>query len=190
METCSRCYDIFIDIRNDIYCSMDDRHQVVKKSLNNTFDMTKIIAGTGTAGSVSNMLNYSNGIFVDTNFDLYVADCNNNRIQLFPLGESDGITVAGNGSSVPTIILHRPTGVILDANKYLYIVDYGNHRIVGNGPNGFRCLVGCSQQAGRTPDRLNYLRQLNFDSFGNMFVVDRINNRIQKFTLMTNSCSK
>jgi len=189
METCSRCYNIFIDIRNDIYCSTGT-HQVIKKSLNNSLDKIKIIAGIGIAGSAPNMLNHSSGIFVDTNFDLYVVDYGNNRVQLFRLGQSDGITMAGAGSSKPTIILNKPTEVILDGDKYLYIVDYGNKRVVGNGPYGFRCLVGCSQRGGATADRLSAPRQLRFDSFGNLFVVDNHNNRIQKFTLMTKSCSK
>ena len=70
------------------------------------------------------------------------ADTNNNRIQLFHRGESNAITAAGTGSA--TISLNGPCGIILDADKYLYIADTLNHRIVGEGPNGFRCLVGCN----------------------------------------------
>ncbi len=69
-------------------------------------------------------------------------------------------------------------------------MDYGKHRIVRSGPNGFRCLVGCSGSAGLTSDRLYYPWSLSFDSYGNMFVTDQINNRIQKFILSTNSCGK
>ena len=45
------------------------------------------------------------GIFVDINLDLYVADYYNHRIQLFRLGELNGITVAGNTSLNTTITL-------------------------------------------------------------------------------------
>ena len=83
------------------------------------------------------------GIFVDINFDLYVADCSNSRVQLFQLGQSNALTVAG--SAAPgTITLNCPTAIVLDADKYLFIADYNNHRIVGSGPNGFQCVVGCS----------------------------------------------
>ena len=77
------------------------------------------------------------------NFDLYIADYLNHRVQLWRSGESNGITVAGNGSPNPTIDLDHPTAVVLDAGKYLFIVDSANDRIVGSGLNGFRCLVGC-----------------------------------------------
>ncbi|UJR19316.1 hypothetical protein I4U23_022445 [Adineta vaga] len=65
------------------YYPVDFHHQVMKILLNNT-NMTKIIAaGTGTKGYDSNELNQPMGIFVDDdNFDLYVADSRNNRIQL------------------------------------------------------------------------------------------------------------
>jgi len=190
VRTYENCYDIFIDISNYIYCSLPDYyHRVIRKSLNNSFDQVKIVAGTGVSGSTSFMLNWPHGIFVDTNLDLYVADRSNNRIQLFPFDQSDAITVAGNGSSPSTIGLNRPTAVILDANKYVFIVDYLSHRIVGSGPNGFRCLVGCNG-LGSTANQLKNPRAISFDTYGNIFIADGGNNRIQKLALITNSCSK
>ena len=189
VQTVQNCYDIFIDISNYIYCSLSDNHQVIRKSLNNSFNQVKIVAGTGVSGSTSFMLNWPHGIFVDTNLDLYVADRSNHRIQLFPFGRSDAITIAGNGSSPSTIDLNNPTAVILDANKYVFIVDHWSHRIVGSGPNGFRCLVGCNG-SGSTANQLYNPRGISFDTYGNIFVVDTGNNRIQKFALITNSCSK
>ena len=189
VQTYENCYDIFIDISNYIYCSLPNYHQVIRKSLNNSFDQVKIVAGTGVSSSTSFMLNWPHGIFVDTNLDLYLADRSNNRIQLFPFGQSDGITVAGSGSSPSTINLNNPAAVILDANKYVFIVDYGNHRIVGSGPNGFRCLVGCNGP-GSAANKLSYPRAISFDTYGSIFIADGTNNRIQKFALITNSCSK
>ncbi len=189
MQTCQVCLDLFVDISNNLYCSMGYLNQVVTKSLNSFSDALTIVAGTGSPGSASNMLNTPYGIFVDTNFDLYVADCGNNRIQLFQSGQLNATTVAGNGSLITTITLHCPTGIILDADKYLYIVDQGNNRIVGSGPNGFQCLVGCSGP-GVESDQLFRPQFLSFDNYGNIFVVDKDNSRIQQFLLMTQLCSK
>jgi len=189
VQTVQNCYDIFIDINNYIYCSLHQNHQIIRKSLNNSFNQVKIVAGTGVSGSTSFMLHGPNGIFIDTNLDLYVADHFNNRIQLFPFDQSDGITVAGTGSSSSTISLNRPAAVILDANKYVFIVDYLNYRIVESGPNGFRCLVGCNG-SGSTANQLYNPRAISFDTYGNIFIADGGNNRIQKLALMTNSCSK
>jgi hypothetical protein len=160
---------------------MRDHDQVVKRSLNDP-EMTSIIvaAGTGSPGSAFNELNEPHGIFVDVNLDLYVADCRNNRIQLFQSGELNGITVAGSTSPNPTINLNCPTGIVLDAEKYVFIVDSGNHRIVGSGLNGFRCLIGCYGM-GSQSNRLNSPISFSFDHSGNMFVTDQKNNRIQKF---------
>jgi hypothetical protein len=168
---------------------MEHHHRVVKRSLNNTAMTSVIVAGTGIHGSASNELSGPRGIFVDVNLDLYVTDCNNDRIQLFQSEESNGITVAGSASPYPTITLDCPSGISLDASKYLFIVDLGYHRIVGSGPNGFRCLVGC-YGLGSQSNQLWYPFSLSFDRFGNMFVTDQANNRIQQFLLMENSFGK
>ena len=147
------------------------------------------VAGTGSQGSASNGLSYPYGTFVDTNFDLYVADQANHRIQLFRLGQTNGTTVAGNTSPNITISLTSPRYVILDANKYLFITDYGNNRIIGSDENGFRCIIACSMSAGPALNQLNQPRSIAFDSFGNLFVADQNNNRIQKFCLSTNFCN-
>ncbi len=181
MNVNSSCFGLFVDTNDTLYCSMSDRHQVVKRSLNDP-EMTSIVvaAGTGLPGSAVNELNEPQGIFVDVNFDLYVADCRNNRVQLFQPGESRGITVAGNGSPNPTINLLHPSGIVLDAEKYLFIVDMGNDRIVGSGLNGFRCLVGCYGRISQS-SQLSLPSSFSFDRFGNMFVADSASSRIQKF---------
>ncbi len=185
----SACYGLFVDINNNLYCSMSNLHQVVTTSLNSVSNVLKIVAGTGCFGSTSNTLNTPRGIFVNTNFDLYVADCNNSRIQLFQSGQVNGITVAGTGSLNITITLSCPTGIVLDADNYLFIVDSGNHRIIGSGPNGFRCLVGC-YGSGSASNQLYYPQSMAFDSFGNIFVTDSSNSRIQKFILLNTTFGK
>ena len=169
---------------------MKDSHQVVTHALDSSSNTLTIVAGVGVAGNASHTLNEPQGIFVDTNLDLYVADSRNGRIQLFRHGETNGITVAGNGSTPTTIPLDYPTAVILDGDGYLFIADCNQDRIVGSDPNGFRCIVGCSGSAGPASNKLNQPWFLSFDSYGNIFVTDRNNDRIQKFSLMTNSCSK
>jgi len=186
----SNIYGLFVDLNNTLYCSMYNRHKVVKKSLNDSSSTMTTVAGNGSNGSTSNLLKNPFGIFVDTNFDLYVADRNNHRIQLFRLGQINGITVAGNTSANITISLYYPRNVILDGNKYLFIADGSNHRIIGSDENGFRCIVACSMSSGSASNQLNVPRSIAFDSFGNLFVVDWNNNRIQKFCLSTNFCNR
>ena len=96
-------------------------------------------------------------------------------------GQLNGTTVAGNG--IGNIALSCPTGVVLDGKNYLFIVDSFNHRIIGSGPNGFRCLVGCSGSNGSASNQLLFPQSMAFDSSGNIFVTDQGNNRVQRFTI-------
>jgi hypothetical protein len=183
----TNCYGLFVDINNTLYCSLANLNQVVTKSLDDSSNTLRIVAGTGCYGSASTMLRSPNGIFVDINFKLYVADSNNNRIQLFRSGQLNATTLAGNGAP-GTITLSYPTSVVLDVDGYLFIVDRNNHRIIGSGPTGFRCVIGCSGARGSASNQLYFPQTMAFDSYGNIFVTDTDNSRIQKFILATNSC--
>jgi len=183
------CIDLFIDVNNTHYCSIDNGHRVVKMSLHDSTNMLMTAAGTGCPGSASNMLNESCGIFVDMNFDLYVADAGNNRIQRFPHGDLNGTTVAGYAAAV-SFTLYRPRSIVLDADGNIFIVDSDRHRIVRSSSKEFQCLVGCSGVSGSATDQLSNPWSLAFDSYGNMFVTDMNNDRIQMFILATNSCGE
>ena len=185
MNVTGECHGLFIDLHNNLYCCVNPYPQVLKRSFNNSYNITTIVAGNGTSGSTFTLLRNPQGIFVDNTFNLYVADCGNNRIQLFAPGQLNATTLAtGN------ITLRCPTGLILDGDGYLFITDYYNNRIIGSGPNGFRCIAGCSCKNGSTADQLNFPRGLSFDSYGNIFVADGYNHRIQKFFLANNSFGK
>lgn len=183
------CFGLFVDSNNSLYCSLYYQHKVVKISLNNSPNMTTLAAGNGSCGSTSNTLCGPTSVYVDTNFDLYVADTGNSRIQLFKSNQTNGITLAGNGSS-SNIILYYPSGVMVDGSGYLFIVDQLNSSVIRSDLNGYHCVVGCSGTSGSNSDQFNVPYSLAFDSYGNIFVMDEYNNRIQKFMLSTNSCSK
>ncbi|CAF4179285.1 unnamed protein product, partial [Adineta steineri] len=61
----STCNGIFVDIQDNIYCSVRHRHIVTKKLSNNSANTTTTIAGNGTNGSGPYMLRIPRGIFVD-----------------------------------------------------------------------------------------------------------------------------
>jgi sugar lactone lactonase YvrE len=187
MNVTAQCLGLFIDINNTLYCATSDEHQVIAKSLDEGAYPIEVVAGNGSCGSTADQLCLPNGIFVDLNFNLYIADFKNHRIQKFQLGEMNGQTVVG--INVPeTISLNGPTAVVLDADNYLFIADTWQHRIIGSGPTGFRCLVGCVRIIKTVDTTLNGPRSLAFDNSGNLFVSDHGNNRILKFVLATNSC--
>lgn len=184
----AECSGLFVDFNSIVYCSQSSEHQVVTKPSINPVNAYQIIAGTGCSGSNPYQLDSPMGIFVNASTALYVADCGNDRIQLFLPGQLVGITVAGNGTNT-SLVLNCPTGITLDADGYLFIADSNNHRIMGSDQNGFRCLVGCGS-SGSSASQLNNAWSLQFDKHGNIFVLDRGNQRIQKFMLSSNPCSK
>ena len=186
MSVRDACYDLFIDIAYNLYCSVNSKHQVMMKSLDSNSDMWIIAGGTDCSGSASNQLNAPRGIYVDESLNLYVADCSNNRVQKFPSQELNAITVVGS-SAAGTISLSCPSDVALDADGYLFVVDSTNHRIIGSSSTGFRCIVGCAGSYGATSYQLNTPSTMSFDNYGNIFVTDNGNNRIQKFILIPKS---
>ena len=191
MDVSRACYGLFVDAHNYLYCSMKELHQVVKVSLDiSSINSTNMIAGTGCEGNEANELRRPYGIFVNDSFDLFVADCGNNRIQLFKSGQINGSTVVGSGAPNQTISLNCPTGIIFDADGQMYISDNHNHRIVTSGPMGSRCIIGCTNvpRCVNLPRLLEEPQALSFDSYGNLYVTEWIRHQLKKFFLASNSC--
>jgi DNA-binding beta-propeller fold protein YncE len=182
------CAGLFIDRTDTLFCSLVNSHQVVKSLSGSNPNSSIIAAGVGIAGSTSTMLDSPQGIYIDANLNLFVADCGNDRVQRFPSMLTTGVTMAGNGSS-GTMTLDCPTSITLDLDGYLFIVDSSNHRIIGSGPYGFRCVAGCSG-SGSAQSQLWFPQSIAFDSYGNMLVNDRNNSRIQRFQLLQTPCRK
>lgn len=90
-----------------------------------------LIAGIpGTSGTSSSNLDGPVGIKIDQYLNVYVADSNNHRIQLFCANNKTGITIAGTGSSGSTPTqLNQPNGFDFDENMNLYVGDYSNQRL-------------------------------------------------------------
>ena len=189
MNVHAGCFGVFVDIYGDLYCSSDPFHQVFKHSFTDAPNSSTVVAGTGSRGSASDMLAGPRGIFVDLDLRLFVADCYNNRIQRISFGQSNGVTVAGNGLT-GTIVLASPTDVVLDADGRLFIVEFTNHRVIASRPHGFVCVIGCTGTSGSGSNQFNQPHSLSFDSVGNLYVADFSNNRVQKFLLANNSCGK
>ena len=82
-------------------------------------------------GNTSAELNHPEGIGVDVIGNLYVPDSYNNRIQFFPVGQLEGLTIAGvtglSGSN--GLLLSWPMEVIVDNQLNLYVSDTNNHRV-------------------------------------------------------------
>ena len=136
------------------------------------------------------------GVALDTQGNLYIADMANARIRrVSPAGTIS--TVAGNGKrgfsgdggDAQSASLRFPRGVALDTQGNLYIADEQNHRIrrvtpagtistvAGNGKGGFSGDGGDSASA-----LLWSPFDLALDTQGNLYIADEQNHRIRRVT--------
>ena len=164
------------------------RHQVVTKPLNSNINMLTIVAGVGFEGSERHMLEMPQGIFVNTNLDLYVVDSFNQRIQRFPSGEINGITVFDVPDDGTAYSL--PQNIVLDANDQIYIQMSMTGSIYRLASNGYQCIAGCDEPTTGVPS--TFLRPLNiaFDSYGNIYTAHPDNTNVRKFLLSKNTCGQ
>ena len=70
------------------------------------------------------------GIHIDLNGNLFITDIDNNLIQKWTPGATEGITVAGgNGQGAAADQLNYPTDIYVDDNETIFVADCRNHRI-------------------------------------------------------------
>lgn len=165
-------------------------------------------AGNGTAsftgdGGLATVagLNRPSCMTFDSLGNLYFGDYSNCRIRkITPLGAIS--TYAGGGTSgyggpATAAPLSTPIGCTIGPSGDLYISDFGLHRVfkvdkttgvittvVGNGTAAFAGDGGPATAA-----NLDHPHVVAFDSSGNLYVVDRGNNRIRKVDKTTGTIS-
>ena len=88
---------IVFDSSDALYIADYDNHRVQKWAVGATAGSTVAGQADGTSGSTNTTLNRPSGIFLDSSNNLYVADTNNHRVQLWRNGSISGETVAGTG---------------------------------------------------------------------------------------------
>ncbi|MCH8269257.1 MAG: hypothetical protein IH846_17270, partial [Acidobacteria bacterium] len=145
------------------------------------------VAGNGTEGfsgddgqATSASIAGPNGVAVDTNNNLYIADFGNNRIRRV---SPDGTitTVAGNGimgftgdgGQATGTSLNEPRGVVVDSAGNFYIADESNNRIrrvdssgvistvAGTGFPGITCNTGLLSPT-----------DVDLDTSGNLYIAN------------------
>lgn len=148
-----------------------------------------------------NTLNRPQGIVLDDEDNVYIADNQNNRILFFPKGSSVATRVyAQAGSFVNTVgangisNLSGPRMLALDITQNLYVCDLGNHRVMVFSPNNYNSAIqvfgqpdfsGFTINAGQgavvNADGFNQPNGVAFDSSANLYVSDDNNDRILQF---------
>jgi sugar lactone lactonase YvrE len=152
---------------------------------------------SGDGGPATNAsLNFPEGVFVDSQGNIFIADTINNRIREVVKATLNIQTVAGDanigftGDGVPatSTALSSPFSVFADKTGNLFIGDSNNSRIrevlastgniqtvAGNGTPGFSGDGGLATSA-----QLNGISGISVDDTGNLFIVDSADNRIRE----------
>ncbi|CAF4907833.1 unnamed protein product [Rotaria socialis] len=166
-------------------------HSVVTSLKWNATGIT--VAGvTGVSGSTPNKLNKPQGLSIDSNGTLYIADQNNCRVQKWLSGASNGTTVAGqsNGTcgSGPSL-LQTPQGVIVDSNGNVYAVDTYNNRVqLWSYGASFGIMVAGTGISNSGNNQLSFLRDIARDpTTGTLYISDTWNNRIMRYLFNASS---
>ena len=120
------------------------------------------------------------GLFVDKDDQLWIADASNHRIQIYDLKQNPPAFVRQFGSegSEPGQ-LRYPYCIDMDAEGFVHVCELGNHRIQKFTPEGKS--VSIIGGAGRAPGQFHQPWGFAFDSTGAMNVIDSYNHRVQRF---------
>ena len=179
-------HGIYVDKYGYLYVSDKKNHRVLRFPPDSTSGTNgTVVAGIGISGSGPSHLNLPYRIVVDDNRNIYIADKNNHRIQMWAYGACAGVTVAGTGTSGSSLNqLSSPISMLVDMNGFIYITDQGNNRILRWSLSSCagECIAGCSGVSGNATNTLNGPFALAFDSNGSLYVSDNNNHRIQRFS--------
>jgi DNA-binding beta-propeller fold protein YncE len=129
----------------------------------------------GKEGDEAAQFSFPYGIAVDAQGQIYVADSNNGRIQLFDRA-GNLIDLIGRGARGE---LGIPRGIAVDDSGRLFVVDLTGHTVevwdIAAAPR--RLFV--FGESGFGNGQLAYPNGLALDTTGRVYVVDRSNNRVQ-----------
>ncbi|CAF4691417.1 unnamed protein product [Rotaria socialis] len=140
-----------------------------------------------TLGNGPSLLQTPQGVVVDSNRNVYVADTFNHRVQLWPYGASSGIMVAGTGySGSANNQLHFPRDITRDPTTgTLYISDNWNHRIMRylvNASSG--TVVAGGNGPGTNSTQLNYPMGIYLDVTSNsLYIANYYSNNIVRWVI-------
>jgi uncharacterized protein (TIGR03437 family) len=186
---------VAVDSAGNVYIADTNNNRIRELSggIITTIAGNNRIGFDGEGGPATQAALYSpQGVAVDSNGNVYIADTQNVRVRKI----SDGIinTIAGNsafkfsgdGGPAPSAALNLTDGVAVDSQGTVYIADTRNNRIRSVSGGIIRTVAGTGEPGylsdGVAANRTNIWNPVGVavDSAGNLYVADTYNNRIRK----------
>ncbi len=157
-------------------------------------------------GPTASNMEYTFGIALDAQGNLYAADSSNNRVLVYLAPLHSGMpasrvfgqygsfsTKLANNGGVSANSLSRPVAVALDAANNLYVVDQSNHRVLEydapltSDTSADRVFgqpdftIGAPNNGGVSGHSLKTPAYAAVDSQGNLYVADALNARVLEY---------
>lgn len=173
----NRPYGFAVDSEGNIYIADRENHRIQKWTPNASVGITAA-GGNGNGqnwDSSPNQLAYPYDVAIDGNGDFYIAQANNNWIIKWKTGASERDSRIENYRV--SYIGSDPNGNIIFNNEN----DHSYHKITLNSSK-ITTIFG-ARGSGDNADQLNEPNGSAFDTDGNLYIADRLNQRIQKIQL-------
>ncbi len=177
-----------IDSENNIYMADRFNHKIRKITPDG---MVTTFAGSTEGFSegigISSQFSFPNGIAVDSEDNIYVADVGNHRIRkITPFGVVS--TLAGSTSGFANGLgtnaqFFSPQGVAVDSKNNIYVTDTFNSKIRKITPLGMVSTLAVNKKGGVEPFvQFSRPRGIAIDSKNNIYVSEIDTHRILKIT--------
>ena len=138
----------------------------------------------GSAGSTSSLLYQNNGISIDDNDMLYIADTNNHRIVVIRPNSTNASSIIGIGYGSGLNQTNSPYDVALTADA-IYVLDSNNYRVVKFFKNGTNPSIstGSTGVSGSSASNTTFGAAVGLvvDNTGAIYVSDTPNFRVLRF---------
>ncbi|MBM3854226.1 MAG: hypothetical protein FJ399_13885, partial [Verrucomicrobia bacterium] len=187
---------IALDASGNLFVSDNSNsniRRITPGGLVSTFAGLALFPGSVDGAGVTARFNAPQGIAIDANGNLFVADSRNNQIRrITPAGlvtvfAGDGLLGSADGTGRAARFMN-PYGVAVDANGNVFVADSNNHTIRRIMPNGaVRVFAGPGGTFGAVDEtgaaaRFNYPQGIAVDDAGNVIVTDSSNSTIRRVT--------
>lgn len=168
----------------------NSRLQELYAGLDGAVTTNWITIGGPAAGSAPGAFYLPTDVAFDPSGNLWVVEFSNHRVQELPAGKSatvtaDWITIGGTASGTSPGSFTNPTGIAADRNGGIWVAEYGNNRLqhlpAGQAATAAGNWVTYGGTAsGTVPGQFSHPDRMTVDSFGNLYVSDYGNNRVQE----------